>query len=99
MLKNSKSVEPKKAVLRAAQEVVSVEQYWHKAERPTVRKPPKNYKYTEELAHLQFELIKFQEWVRTQKLDETSAYYSGGGSGLAGAAGVLLRDLRTGGHA
>ena len=60
MLKNSKSVEPKKAVLRGVQEVVSVEQYWHKAERPKVRKPPKNYKYTEELAHLQFELIKLQ---------------------------------------
>jgi hypothetical protein len=66
MLKNSKSAE--KSVLRGAKEVVAVEQYWHKAERPKVRKPPKNYKYTKELAHLQFELIKLQEWVRTQKL-------------------------------
>jgi hypothetical protein len=40
MLKNSKSVEPKKAVLRGAKEVVAIEQYWHKAEQPKVRKPP-----------------------------------------------------------
>ena len=34
MLKNSKSAE--KSVLRGAKEVVAVEQYWHKAERPKV---------------------------------------------------------------
>src|SRR5271165_3410322 len=92
MLKNSKSVEPKKAVLRGAQEVVSVEQYWHKAERPKVRKPPKNYKYTEELAHLQFELIKLQEWVRTQKLKVVVIFE---GRDAAGKGGVIKRIINS----
>ena len=30
---------------------------------PKPRTPPENYKYIDELAHLQFELIKLQEWV------------------------------------
>jgi hypothetical protein len=49
---------------RYAKEVTAIEQYWHAEDRPKPRKPPRNYKYIEELAHLQFELIKLQEWVR-----------------------------------
>ncbi len=48
--------EPEASVLRYDREVAAVEQYWHLAERPKPRKPPKNYNYVEELAHLQFEL-------------------------------------------
>ena len=55
-------------VLADVKEAKAVEQYWHMAGRPKRRKPPKNYKYVEELAHLQFELIKLQECVRLQGL-------------------------------
>jgi len=88
MLRNAKSAE--KSVLRGAKEVVAVEQYWHKAERPKVRKPPKNYKYTKELAHLQFELIKLQEWVRTQKLRVVVIFE---GRDAAGKGGVIKRII------
>ena len=64
MTKTRKSAEPEKSVLRDTKEATVLEQYWHSAKRPKLRKPPKNYKYVEELAHLQFELIKLQEWVR-----------------------------------
>ena len=59
--------EAEAAVLRRGREVAAVEQYWHLAARPKPRKPPKDYKYVEELARLQFELIKLQEWVRLQR--------------------------------
>ena len=60
MAKNRKSATAEKAVLRDAKEITAVEQYWHAAERPKARKPPANYQYIDELAHLQFELIKLQ---------------------------------------
>ena len=56
-----------KAVRRHATEVTAVEQYWRSAGKPKSRKPAKNYQYIDELAHLQFELIKLQEWVRLQR--------------------------------
>ena len=59
-----KTVEPRVSVLRDAKEVAAVQQYWQFAERPKARKPPSHYKYVEELAHLQLELIKLQESVR-----------------------------------
>ena len=60
--------EPEASVLRYDREVAAVEQYWQLAGRPKPHKPPKDYKYIEELAHLQFELIKLQEWVRLHGL-------------------------------
>ena len=60
--------EPEASVLRYNREVAAVEQYWQLAGRPKPRKPPKNYKYIGELALLQFELIKLQEWVRLHGL-------------------------------
>jgi polyphosphate kinase 2 (PPK2 family) len=65
MGKTRKSAEPEESVLRDAREVNALE---HLADRPKPRKPPKDYKYLDELAHLQFELIKLQEWVRLQGL-------------------------------
>ena len=58
MITKQKSAQPQELVLRYAKETTALEQYWHLAERPNLRKPPKNYKYVEELAHLQFELIR-----------------------------------------
>ena len=52
------------------------------------RKPPKNYKYIDELAHLQFELIKLQEWVRLQGLRVVVIFE---GRDAAGKGGVIKR--------
>jgi len=58
MVKTRKSAEPEESVLRDAREVTALEHYRYLADRPKPRKPPENYRYVEELAHLQFELIK-----------------------------------------
>jgi polyphosphate kinase len=80
--------EAEAAVLRRSREVAAVEQYWHSAERPKPRKPPKDYKYVEELAHLQFELIKLQEWVRLHGLKVVVIFE---GRDAAGKGGVMKR--------
>ena len=80
--------EPEESVRRYGKEVAAVEQYWHLAKRPKPRKPPKDYKYVEELAHLQFELIKLEEWVRLQKLKVVVLFE---GRDAAGKGGVIKR--------
>ena len=55
-------------MLRDTREVTASEHYRYSADRPKPRKPPEHYRYVEELAHLQFELINLQEWVRLQGL-------------------------------
>jgi polyphosphate kinase len=86
MITKQKSAQP--LVLRDAKETTALEQYWHLAERPKLRKPPKNYKYVEELAHLQFELIKLQEWVRLHSLKLVVLFE---GRDAAGKGGVIKR--------
>lgn len=71
-----------------AKEDVAVEQYWHLAERPKQRIPPKNYKYVEEIAHLQFELIKLQESVRLHGHKVVVIFE---GRDAAGKGGVIKR--------
>ena len=88
MAKNHQAGEPKISVLRDAKELAVVEQYWHIAQRPKLRKPPKDYKYVEELAHLQFELIKLQEWVRLKGLKVAVIFE---GRDAAGKGGVIKR--------
>ena len=80
--------EPEALVRRQAREVAAVEQYWHLGERPKPRKPPKDYNYVEELAHLQFELIKLQEWVRLHGLKVVIIFE---GRDAAGKGGVIKR--------
>src|SRR5688572_25610821 len=54
-------------VLRDAQEVAAIEAHWKDIDQGGLpSKPPKKYKYIDELARLQFELIKLQEWVRIE---------------------------------
>lgn len=55
-------------VLADAKETEAIEKLWNLTGRSKPRKPGKKYKYVEELAHLQMELIKLQEWVRGQGL-------------------------------
>ena len=75
-------------VLSDAKEAAAVEQYWHLAGRPKQRKPPRKYKYIEELAHLQVELIKLQEWVRLRGLKVAVIFE---GRDAAGKGGVIKR--------
>ena len=77
-----------KAVRRHATEVTAVEQYWRSAGKPKSRKPAKNYQYIDELAHLQFELIKLQEWVRLNGLKVAVIFE---GRDAAGKGGVIKR--------
>ncbi|HXW27009.1 MAG TPA: polyphosphate kinase 2 [Xanthobacteraceae bacterium] len=80
--------EPEALVRRQSREGAAIEQYWHLAERPKPRKPPKDYHYVEELAHLQFELIKLQEWVRVNGLRVVIVFE---GRDAAGKGGVIKR--------
>jgi polyphosphate kinase len=75
-------------VLRSAKETAQIEQYWHLLGRAKLRKPPKNYNYVEELARLQLELIKLQEWVRMQGLRVCLLFE---GRDAAGKGGVIKR--------
>ena len=88
MAKRRKPAKENGEVLADAKEMFAIEQYWHLADRPKPRKPPKNYKYIEELAHLQFELIKLQEWVRQQGLRVAVLFE---GRDAAGKGGVIKR--------
>jgi polyphosphate kinase 2 len=88
MVKSHNRAEPEESVLRNAREAAAVEQYRHSGDRPKQRKPPKDYKYVEELAHLQFELIKLQEWVRLQGLRVVVLFE---GRDAAGKGGVIKR--------
>ena len=63
MVKTRKSAEPEQSVLRNAKELTALRAILALGRPPKPRTPPENYKYIDELAHLQFELIKLQEWV------------------------------------
>ena len=93
MKKHRKSDEPVASVLRDAKESATIEQYWHLAKRPKAHKPPKNYKYVEELAYLQFELIKLQEWVRLQRLKVVVIFEGRDAAGKGGAIKRITQSL------
>jgi polyphosphate kinase 2 (PPK2 family) len=88
MVKTRKSDEPEASVLRDTRELTALDQYRHSADRPKRRRPPENYNYIDELAHLQFELIKVQEWVRLQGLRVVVIFE---GRDAAGKGGVIKR--------
>jgi len=73
---------------RNAKETEQIEQYWHLLGRAEPRRAPKHYQYVEELAHLQLELIKLQEWVRIKKLRVCILFE---GRDAAGKGGVIKR--------
>ncbi|HUN89156.1 MAG TPA: polyphosphate kinase 2 [Terriglobales bacterium] len=75
-------------VLRNAKETAKIEQIWHVLGKATRRKPPKKYDYVEELANLQLELIKLQEWVRMKGLRVCVLFE---GRDAAGKGGVIKR--------
>lgn len=54
-------------LIELTKETIKAEQYWILTERSKLHKPPKEYKYIEELTYLQIELIKMQEWVKSHR--------------------------------
>ena len=85
--KDSKS-KLNKELVSDAKETDDIEQYWQLSGRSKLRKPPKHYKYIEELARLQFELIKLQECVRMHGLKVVVLFE---GRDAAGKGGVIKR--------
>ena len=93
MSKKHKADTPVVSVLRNVKETEAIQQYWHLAERPKARKPPADYKYVEELAHLQFELIKLQEWVRLNGLKVVVLFEGRDAAGKGGAIKRITESL------
>jgi polyphosphate kinase 2 len=88
MAKNHKQKKAGGEVLRNAKETTQIERYWHLLGRAKPRRPPKDYNYVEELAHLQLELIKLQEWVHMQGFRLCVIFE---GRDAAGKGGVIKR--------
>jgi polyphosphate kinase len=88
MAKKDKKHKTGGEVLRNARETAQIEQYWHVLGRARLPKRAKNYKYVEELARLQLELIKLQEWVRIKGLRVCVLFE---GRDAAGKGGVIKR--------
>jgi polyphosphate kinase 2 len=93
MSKKRKSREPDLSVLRDVKEAAAIQQDWQRAERPNARKRPKDYKYVEELAHLQAELIKMQEWVRLNGLRVVVPFEGRDAAGKGGAIKRITESL------
>jgi polyphosphate kinase len=75
-------------LLQNAKETAKIERIWHVLGPATLRKPPKKYDYVAELAYLQLELIKLQEWVRMKGLRVCVLFE---GRDAAGKGGVIKR--------
>src|SRR5271165_1436450 len=88
MAKKGKSETQRGEVLEKADETAKTEQYWILADKSEPRVPPKDFKYVEELAHLQIELIKMQESVKHNRLRVCVIFE---GRDAAGKGGVIKR--------
>ncbi|MDZ5649084.1 polyphosphate kinase 2 [Nitrospirillum sp. BR 11828] len=75
-------------ILRNAKEHKRIEDRWNILGPGKPGRPPKHYKYIDEMARLQFELLKLQEWVRIQGLKVVVLFE---GRDAAGKGGVIKR--------
>ncbi len=76
-------------LVRDTKEGAAVEQAWHViGDRKPLAKPGKSYRYVRELARLELELIKLQEWVRLNGLKVVVIFE---GRDAAGKGGVIKR--------
>jgi polyphosphate kinase 2 len=76
-------------LLRDAKEIATIEQRWQVlGDGKPPRKSRKQYKYIDEMACLQLELLKLQEWVRVQGLKVCVLFE---GRDAAGKGGVIKR--------
>jgi polyphosphate kinase 2 len=85
--------EPELSVLRDVKEAAAVQKHWHATDGLKARKPPADYKYVNELAHLQFELIKLQEWVRVNGLKVAVLFEGRDAAGKGGAIKRITESL------
>src|ERR1700746_950831 len=92
MAKKHKATKLGGELIRNAEETLKIERYWSLADRPVPRIPPKDYHYVAELAQLQFELIKLQEWVRLRGLRVCVLFE---GRDAAGKGGVIKRIIQS----
>src|ERR1700709_2772836 len=88
MAKKTESKIPRGEVLERADETAKAEQYWILANKSEPHVPPKDFRYVEELAYLQIELIKMQEWVKYNRLRVCVIFE---GRDAAGKGGVIKR--------
>ena len=89
MAKKSKSTKVNGGEVKAdVAETAAIEKSWTLTGRSKPRKPSAKYKYVDELAHLQMELIKLQEWVRLRGLRVAVIFE---GRDAAGKGGVIKR--------
>ncbi len=86
--KDRKPPKPHQTDFKNGTDATGVEQYWHVLGRAKLHRVPKDYKYAEELAYLQLELIKLQEWVRMKRLRVCVLFE---GRDAAGKGGVIKR--------
>jgi polyphosphate kinase len=85
----NKPAKVSREILREVREHARLERRWHIAGNARPPRPPHNgYKYVEELARLQFELLKLQEWVRLEGLRVVVLFE---GRDAAGKGGVIKR--------
>jgi len=88
-----KKVVPKGEILRDTKEVTTIEERWHVlGDSKPPRRSTKKYKYIDEMARLQFELLKLQEWVRVQGLKVCVLFE---GRDAAGKGGVIKRIMES----
>jgi len=81
--------EPTGEIHRNAIELAAAERCWRiVGDGKPPGRPPKDYKYVDELVRLQFELLKVQEWVRLQGLRVCVLFE---GRDAAGKGGVIKR--------
>jgi polyphosphate kinase len=73
-------------------ETATIEQYWELGRQSHLARPAKDYHYVEELAKLQFELLKLQEWVRRKGLRVCVLFE---GRDAAGKGGVITRIMQS----
>ena len=89
ILRRTKRAIPKGEILSDTKEVTTIEERWNIIGDG---KPPgrsqKKYKYIDEMARLQLELLKLQEWVRVQGLKVCILFE---GRDAAGKGGVIKR--------
>src|SRR5579872_2222940 len=90
MAKKRKSEAQEGEVRESAAETAKAEQYWILADKSEPHVPPKDFKYVEELTHLQIELIKMQEWVKHNRLKVCVIFE---GRDAAGKGGVIKRII------
>ena len=87
--RSSAAMPPTRALFEDATERTIIEDRWKVVgDGHPPKKPHDGYHYTEELARLQLELIKLQEWVRVEGLKVVAIFE---GRDAAGKGGVIKR--------